>query len=272
MQIKILSSLWGYEHVDLETMLNRIRAAGFDGVDTAVPPDAGQRDALLSLLASNRLCLVVQQHQAEGTTFEAYRDSFSGWLEKSAAAKPLLINCHTGRDYFSFEQNLELIDIATAFSARSGVKVAHETHRGRFGFSPGAMKPYFRARPDLEITADLSHWVCVNESFLNGFGDVLGEAIARTRHVHARIGYEEGPQVPDPRAPEWNYATAHFLLWWDKIVEAAERRGDAVLTFTAEFGPPPYLQTEPFSRRPLADLFEINCYMKDLLEERYGLR
>jgi hypothetical protein len=132
------------------------------------------------------------------------------------------------------------------------------------------MKDYFDARPDLLIAADLSHWVCVSEGFLKGFDCTLREAIARTRLVHARIGYEEGPQVPDPRAPEWSYATAQFLVWWDKMVEAAVQRGDELLLFTAEFGPPPYLQTEPFTRRPLADLFEINCHMRELLATRYA--
>ncbi len=30
--------------------------------------------------------------------------------------------------------------------------------------------------------------------------------IESTVHVHARVGYEQGPQVPDPRLPEWRYA------------------------------------------------------------------
>lgn len=270
MQIKILSALWGYEHYDLDVMLNRIRTAGFDGIETAVPEDEGRRDLLLSLVEKYGLCLVVQQHQADGVNFEAYRQSFSLWLERSVAVKPLLVNSHTGRDYFSLEQNLELIDMAATLSAKSGIKIVHETHRGRFGFSATAMKGYFEVRPELLIAADLSHWVCVSEGFLKGFDWVVRQAVARTRLVHARVGYEEGPQVPDPRAPEWNYATAQFLLWWDKIVEASVQRGEDLLLFTAEFGPPPYLQTEPFTRRPLADLFEINCHMKDLLAERYA--
>jgi hypothetical protein len=53
----------------------------------------------------------------------------------------------------------------------------------------------------------------------------------------------------------------------------AARRGAGAkrLTFTTEFGPPPYLPTLPYSNLPVADQFEINCFMKDLLRERYGI-
>jgi sugar phosphate isomerase/epimerase len=269
MKIKILSPLWGYEHYDLKEILDKITAAGYDGIDTGMPEDAAQRKCLLRYVERHGLTLVLQQHQANGDSYEAFKASFLHFLELSAQGNPLLINSHTGRDYFSFEQNLQLIDIAQSFSEKTGIPVVHETHRGRFGFSPLVMQEYFNARPALNITADLSHWVCVTESFLEGFSGTLSDAIARTRHVHARVGYEEGPQVPDPRAPEWKYAVDYFLSWWDGIVETRLQNGDSLLTFTTEFGPPPYLQTAPFSNQPVADQFEINCYMKELLCERY---
>lgn len=270
MKIKILSSLWGYEHFDLKEIIAKISKAGYDGIDTHVPDDPDQKKQLLNLLKDHKLSLVVQQHQAQGETFESFKKSFHQYLELSASANPILINSHTGKDYFSFEQNLELIELAQSFSKNCGIEVIHETHRGRFGFSPSVIQKYFDERLDLHITADLSHWVCVTESFLEGFSKTLHEAIARTRHIHARIGYEEGPQVSDPRAPEWKYAIDHFLKWWDEIIETQSRSGRKVLTITTEFGPPPYFHTIPFTNKPVADLFEVNCYMKDLLRERYA--
>lgn len=270
MQVKILSSLWGYEHFDLKDIITRISKAGYDGIDTPIPDDPDQKKQLLNLLKDHTLSLVVQQHQARGETFESFKTSFLHYLEISASVNPILINSHTGKDYFSFEQNLELIDIAQSFSEKCGIEIIHETHRGRFGFSPLVIQKYFDERPDLHITADLSHWVCVSESFLEGFSETLHEAISRTRHIHARIGYEEGPQVPDLRAPEWKYAVDHFLKWWDSIIETRKQQGDALLTITTEFGPPPYFHTTPFTNKPVADLFEVNCFTKDLLRERYA--
>jgi hypothetical protein len=213
--------------------------------------------------------LVSHQHQAEGTDFAAFKNSFLDYLHFSAQGGPVLINSHTGRDWFSFSQNLELVDIAAEFSAKTGIRVAHETHRGRMGYSPGHLQDYFDARPALTITADLSHWVCVTESLLENFSSTLDQAIMRTRHVHARIGFEEGPQVSDPRAPEWKYAVDRFLSWWDRMVALRVQAGDSLFMFTTEFGPPPYLPTLPFSNQPVADQFAINHYMKDLLRTRY---
>ncbi|MGO1245451.1 MAG: sugar phosphate isomerase/epimerase [Sphingobacterium sp.] len=269
MEMKLLSPLWGHEHVEQNVFLEKIRLAGYDGIDTWLPDDVRLKQELFDYLQKHEMVIVTHQHQATGRTFEEFKSSFLKNLTICAEPNPISINSHTGRDYFSLEQHLELIDIAQEFSEKSGIMVTHETHRGRLGYCPQMIEQIFSARPDFLITADFSHWVCVTESFLENFSETLNEAIARTKHVHARIGYEQGPQVADPRAPEWKYALDNFLLWWDRIVQVNVNKGVDILPFTTEFGPPPYLQTEPFSQRPLADQFQINCYMKDLLKRRY---
>lgn len=270
MQIKILSPLWGYEQNNLSLTLDKIAHAGYDGIDTHIPEDENQKNILLEYVQRKSRTLVVQQHQAEGKMFEEYKQSYLHYLQFSAACNPLLINCHTGKDYYTYEQNLELIHIALDFGLKNDIEVVHETHRGRFGYHPLIMQQYFDAEPNLAITADLSHWTCVTESFLENFTTTLDEAIMRTRHIHARVGYDESPQVPDPRAPEWKAATDIFLSWWDKMVKEQLEAGREILTITTEFGPPPYLQTIPYSNKPVADQFEINCYMKDVLKKRYA--
>lgn len=270
MEVKILSALWGYEDQPLEAMLDRITAAGFDGVDTFMDDDPGKRARLLEGLRSRGLCLVAQQYQAEGEDFDAFSRAYLRYLELSSEGAPLLINSHTGKDYFSFSENLKLVDIAQAFTERTGVPVAHETHRGRFMYAPGVAASYFEARPSLRITADLSHWVVVSESFLEGFPGPLTEAIQRADHIHARIGYEQGPQITDPRAPEWDYAMERFLAWWDAILELRFVRGEKITTITTEFGPVPYMHTLPFTAAPVADLFEVNSSLLQLLRARYA--
>lgn len=271
MKIKILSPLWGHEHLSQEAFLHKIRIAGYDGLDTWVPESAVLKKQLFDYLQKHEMYIVTHQHQANGATFEEFKLSFRKNLIICAEPEPLLINSHTGRDYFSLEQNLELIDIAQEFSERRGITVVHETHRGRLGYGPQMTNQIFAANENFMITADFSHWVCVTESFLENFSEIVCEAIGRTRHVHARVGYEEGPQVPDPRAPEWKYAVDYFLNWWDRIVEVNVQLGSDILPFTTEFGPPPYLHTIPFTNQPVANQFEINCFMKDILNERYTL-
>jgi hypothetical protein len=76
------------------------------------------------------------------------------------------------------------------------------------------------------------------------------------------------PQVNDPRAPEWDEAVKAHFAWWDKIVEMKKHQGDT-LTVLAEFGPPNYLPTIPYTQQPLADQWAINVYMMQTLRKRY---
>jgi hypothetical protein len=269
MEIKILCPLWGHEHLPIQVFLDKINAVGFDGVDTWLPADNADKKLLYDYLQKKEMFIVTHQHEAAGSTFKKFKESFSANLIKCAEPKPVLINSHTGRDHFSFQQNLELIDIGEEFTAKTGIIVAHETHRGRFGYCPQMIADFFKVRSDFKLTADLSHWVCVTESMLESFEDTLAETISRTRHIHARIGFEQGPQVPDPAAPEWQYAVDKFVSWWDSIVNYNRLLNREVFTFTTEFGPPPYMPVTPFTLKPVADQFAVNCFMKNLLKERY---
>lgn len=270
MEIKILSPIWGHEHLKLQTFLDKIKTAGYDGIETGVPDDKADKQLLYDYLQQHEMHIVTHQHSAQGSTFKKFMDSYVKNLHLCAEPNPLLINSHTGRDYFTLQQNLDLIDAAREFSAKTGVIVAHETHRGRLGYSPQMSDTIFSLRPDFCITADLSHWTCVTESMLENFTAILDEAIKRSLHIHTRVGFEEGPQVADPRAPEYKYALNKFLEWWDRIVEINHLAGRKILPVTTEFGPYPYMPRIPFSDKPVADQFEINCFMKDLLHERYS--
>jgi len=117
----------------------------------------------------------------------------------------------------------------------------------------------------MKITADFSHWVCVTESFLEMFAEELDEAIHRTEHIHARVGFPEGPQIPDPRLPNWQQPVRFFMTIWKKILEYQRSLGTNIFTVTPEFGPPPYMWTNPETSEPIANQWEVNRYMKDLL-------
>ena len=67
---------------------------------------------------------------------------------------------------------------------------------------------------------------------------VIHYFIGRFRHTHCRVGYDHGPQVPDPRQGQWlKYMEGHER-WWDAIWAAAKERGDEEITMTPEHGPP----------------------------------
>jgi hypothetical protein len=183
--------------------------------------------------------------------------------------RPLYINCHSGRDYFSFEENKAFIDYTLDVSRQTGIRIMHETHRSRMLFAAPVARHFIEAVPDLRLTFDVSHWCNVSESLLADQASTLNLTLSRVDHIHARIGHPEGPQVNDPRAPEWDNAVKAHFAWWDKVVEWKRQKGE-IMTFLTEFGPPDYMPTLPYTREPLADQWAINVYMMQTLRKRYA--
>src|ERR1700733_15581472 len=120
------------------------------------------------------------------------------------------------------------------------------------------------------IMADFAPWVCVAEMLLVGHETELEKAIRRAGHIHARVGFAEGPQVPDPFSPIWNLELQVFCGWWLRIAQRFLFEGRKCLTVTPEFGPPPYGWISLESGEPLRDCFEMNVLMKDYLNAHFA--
>ncbi|HZI53632.1 MAG TPA: TIM barrel protein [Chitinophagaceae bacterium] len=270
LQLKILATNWGFDGT-LKEYITRVKQEGYDGIETWWPMDEKELNELAELLDKNNLragflC------GAQDINYTEHLNFFKKMVDAAATntlIKPLYINCHSGRDYFSYEQNKTFIDHTIALSKKTGIKILHETHRSRIMYSAPAGRNYFDKIADLRITFDVSHWCNVSESLLANQPETIRIAIERTDHIHARIGHPEGPQVNDPRAPEWKDALDAHLAWWDKIVELKKASGE-LITILTEFGPADYMPTEPYTKKPLADQWGINVFMKDLLRKRYS--
>src|SRR5690606_35819685 len=115
----------------------------------------------------------------KGKDFDGYLRNFRENLQQLAAYKPVLINCHTGKDHFSFEQNQALIQAAEEVSRESGIPILHETHRGRFSFAAHITRDYLNKIPGLRLTLDISHWCNVHESLLEDQDEAGSLAISR---------------------------------------------------------------------------------------------
>jgi len=266
MDIKYFCSWWGLDNLGLEEMLRKIKEAGFDGVEIGIPNEKEKQEELNSLLAKYHLEVIAHQYQATGN-FEQYKETFHKSLENAAKFNPLFINSHTGKDFWNTNQNIELVKIADGVQDKFGIKILHETHRKHFLFSTLTAKRYFELLPELKITADFSHWTCVSETMLEDQREILELGFARAEHIHARVGFEEGPQISDPRAKEWNKHLTTFTIWWQKIVDKFINEKKEYLTITPEFGPVPYTWTIPHSNKPVSDFFEINCWMMEYLKQ-----
>ncbi|WBS01967.1 sugar phosphate isomerase/epimerase [Pseudoduganella sp. SL102] len=269
--IRILAPQWGNNDVPAAEFIDRVIAAGFDGIEMSLPDDGAEREDWLRGIADAGLDLVVSQWQTVfHSEFHAHRAALQSLLAQACAARPLLVNSHTGKDFYSPEQNEELIALADAIAREYGVPIVHEIHRSRFSGHPMLLRPYLQRLPHLRLTADLSHWCAACESLLEDQPATLEAVLPRVRHIHARVGHAQGPQVPDFRAPEYAVELAAHLAWWDRIVALRRADGDAVLTITPEFGPAPYTFRLPYTQALVADAWELNVAMAGLLRERYS--
>jgi sugar phosphate isomerase/epimerase len=248
--------------------LTRVKEAGYDGVEMSLPFDKKGKSEIVNLLKEFDLGLVAQHWETSNPDPVVHREIYRKHLLNLAEACPLFINSQTGKDFFSFEDNAALIDIAFQVEKETGIPVVHETHRGKFSFALHITAQYLERIPKLNLGLDMSHWCNVSESLLQDQQEALETALDRTRHIHARVGYAEGPQVTDPRLPEWEEAVNVHLSAWDKVVNNLIKNG-LDCTITPEFGPHPYMLHLPFTQMPVANQWEINVYMKDLLKQRY---
>jgi hypothetical protein len=261
MELKLVKSTWGMTG-SLEDNMKMIAEAGYEGVEAPLP--WGQEEEMKELLAKYQLDYIIQVF-----TGDDHIASFEEQVEKAKEFNPLLIVSHSAKDSMPYDQQLEFFDKALAIEKSIGIPVGHETHRQRAMFTPWTTANLLKDLKDLKITADFSHWCCVCESLLHDQEETLSLAFERTIHIHGRVGYAEGPQVTDPRAPEFAHEVELHQQWWDQICKYRANEGAKHLTFTPEFGPPGYMHTLPFTGQPVADLWDVCLWMGKKYKQRF---
>ena len=269
-ELKILATNWGFKGT-MDEYGAKVKAEGYDGIEIWWPMEARAQGELFAMLKKYSLEVGFLCGGSQ-KDFKEHLNYFKGMTDAAATnpvQKPLYVNCHSGRDFFSYEENSQFIDHTTQLSKRTAIPISHETHRSRMLFAAPVAKTYIQKHPDLRLTLDISHWCNVSESLLADQPENVDLALERVLHMHARVGHPEGPQVNDPRAPEWEAAVKAHLGWWDRVVERKRSTGERI-TFLTEFGPPDYMPTLPYTRQPLADQWAVNVYMLQLLRKRYS--
>lgn len=263
----ILATNWGFTG-SWDEFCSKAKEAGYHGVEVWLPQQQKDRDALFAATEKYKLKYGFLA-SGNDSNFEKHFAQFKDSVEAAVATRPLFVNCHSGRDHFSFDQNKKFVDFTIQLSQSSGIGIYHETHRSRMLFAAHITKGFLEKIPELRLTLDISHWCNVHESLLEDQKEAVDLAIGRTDHIHARVGHAESPQITDPRAPEWEKEMEDHFRWWDKIVKQKIDNGQT-LTMTAEFGPPNYMPALPYTRQPLVNLWEVNAYMMDLWKRRYS--
>ena len=254
MKLILFRHLWGTAG-KWEELFPKFKQAGYRGIEGPVPPHE-DRKRFRALLQKHSLEFIPQIF-SHGKTVADHLESLR---EQVATAKPFtsrFINAHSGQDAFSEDESIRLFEGALQLETKRGVAIAHETHRGRILFNPWITSRLLTRFPDLKLCCDFSHWVCVCERLIDDQIGIIRQCADRCLHVHARVGYEQGPQVPDPRVPEYQRHLEAHEAWWRLMWKAQEKRGFRISTLTPEFGPPDYQHTLPFTRAPVSNLEEI---------------
>ncbi len=269
-ELLILATNWGFDG-SIDAYCAKVKMEGYDGIEIWWPMEQKSQDDLFAALKKNNLQVGFLCGGSSADPLQ-HLNQFKKMMDAAAKQnlqKPVYINCHSGRDHFSYDDNKKFIEYTISLSKDTGINILHETHRSRMLFAAHIAKQFMEKVPQLRLTLDISHWCNVHESLLADQPDAVNAALERTDHIHARIGHAEGPQVNDPRAPEWEQAVNAHFAWWDKVIERKKKNGER-MTILTEFGPPAYMPTLPFTQQPVSDQWAINVYMMQLLRKRYG--
>lgn len=271
----LFRSLWT-NGFSLEDALEDVAEGTFDGIEGPVPDQPLIRRVFTSRLRGAAVPFIaeivtggdyVPRHRSLGS----HRTDLRHGLDAACAAEARFATILAGCDHWPLAQAVEFLGDAIEAAHDRKLTVSFETHRSRPTFNPWATAELLRQLPALRLTCDFSHWCCVCERLVLDEEPALLQMFAeRAQHIHARVGYAQGPQVPHPAAPEHRKALEAHERWWSHLIAARTAAGGDAVTMTPEFGPDGYLQARPFTGAPIANLDEINRWMAQRLRERFG--
>jgi len=266
MQQKLFKTLWGFDGDYLKAVTEAV-ADGYDGIEGPAPQDTVVRNEFATAMKEAEL-LYIQEICTGGdyvpnrqATMDEHLHAFETGFADGKELSPLFVTSMAGCDAWSEEMSLEFFRRGLELADAAGMDLCYETHRSRSLFNPWTTQRIVEAMPEIRLTADFSHWCVVCERLVDTEMDVIKSIADNIHHIHARVGYEQGPQVPHPAAPEYAYALAAHQRWWEIVWTAQQQLGYATTTMTPEFGPDGYLHLLPFTQAPIADLREINNWM-----------
>ena len=274
MKLKVFKTLWGHAGSQ-DDAIAACHKNGFNGIEGQPPADARECVEFKKKLAANGLdyiaeiCTAGSYVPERHATPAEHLSSLRRQAEEAVTCRPLFLTIIAGCDAWSIAQSVDFFGEAMLIVEKLGVTASFETHRSRSFFNPWTTRDIIRQLPALKLTCDFSHWCVVCERLIDTEPDVLALCAERAHHMHARVGYDQGPQVPHPAAPEFRAELEAHEAWWTQIWRSQLARGMSFSTMTPEFGPDGYLQCQPFTGQPVADLVEINAWMAERQKQRF---
>ncbi|PHX43386.1 xylose isomerase [Pseudomonas sp. NZIPFR-PS5] len=255
--------------------MDELLEAGFDGMEARLPLTPVERAEFGAFLRANHVPYIATVFTAydvlpeqSATTAEHLTD-LEQKLAWSTELAPRFVNVLAGNDRWQLPQQVDFFGQALELACKHGQTVTFETHRARSLFNPWVTLELIRQLPDLRFTSDISHWIVTCERLLDDPEDDLSAFVERVHHIQARVGYDQGPQVPHPAAPEYARELAFHQQHWEAVWKSQQARGCQVSTMTPEFGADGYLHHLPFTNVPVADLWSLNVWMGQTEREHF---
>ncbi|NEQ53296.1 MAG: sugar phosphate isomerase/epimerase [Leptolyngbya sp. SIO3F4] len=284
MNLLLLRSWWTGP-TDLALLIQQTLNDGFEGIEGPIPKDKQERQRLYRLLQENNLVFI-----AEATT-GSDPNSFKDWwiprlertiddhledlkwvIDHAHEVGALFVSTMCGYDAWSWQQNVDFFGRALELEKSSGITVSFETHRSRSLYNPWTTRDLLNEYPTMKLTCDFSHWCVVCERLIDTEWAILELCAERAQHIQCRVGYPQHAQVPDPRADEYKDALTAHERWWSLIWEKQRQRGMSRTTMMPEFLYDGYMQTLPYTGMPVADVWEITCWMAQRQRQRFANR
>ena len=268
----VFQSLWamqdhrGQPTLPLEAQLEKIAAAGYDGVTDHFWQNDHARH--LSQVAQG-LGLTI-----EGQVFPRTVDDLAAALDIASQ-----YGCH----HLTLQADIRPFTLAEAMPVLEGWQrlaeqvdfpVLLETHRYRVTNDLPFTLELLTQLPDLKLLADLSHYVVgreIPEQPDAADDGAIRQILQRSWGFHGRVASSEQVQISLAFAQHQAWVQ-RFLGWWRYGIEdwlARARDADSSLSFTCELGPPPYAITGAEGHE-LVDRWSEALLLKDLIREVWG--
>lgn len=274
MQLKLFKTLWGFDG-SFADAINEALVQGYDGIEGPIPKTINEAEQFAELLEQTNL-LYIAEVATTGTfvpdrklTIEDHLDYLKDKLEYLKILQPEFITCLGGCDAWVESDSISFLKQAISMTADIDLDISFETHRGRIFFNPWVTQRIVKKMPSLKLTCDFSHWCVVCEGLQETEDEIIQSILENAWHIHGRIGYDQGAQIPDPRTPLFKNELEKHINWWSLIWNEHFRQLKDITTVTPEFGHDRYDYFDPVDGKSLIDIDAINRWMAHELMSRF---
>jgi len=275
MQLKTFKTLWG-NTLPIDQACQDAIQKGFSGIEGQAPQQRIEQAKWHNTLQETQ-CDFIAEIVTGGDyvpnrnwSINQHLDDMKCQLDNSMPLNPLFATCITGCDAWEESQSIKFFEQAMKIADDYQIDLCFETHRSRSLFNPWITRKVVKVLPEIKLTLDISHWCVVCERLMDSEMDVIHAIKSNVHHIHARVGYDQGPQVPHPAAPEYAKELQSHQRVWETVWQAQFAKGFEVTTLTPEFGPDGYLHLQPFTQMPVADLSSVNQWINQVEQQHFS--